>query len=185
MKPDIEHHKAWLKKDVADELYQALPKLKSNMWQRYALPDSNVTYNFFSKPKPLMVMNEALTRLTQTINDVFGFSLNVGVVNRYPNGKHGLGMHRDSGIPQLDPNSPIVMVSFGATRAFCLIHGSHKKTLRTVETLDAIPHEEIEVAHGDVLIMTPKCNKTWLHGLLKDDSVTESRTSITLRRHLY
>lgn len=86
---------------------------------------------------------------------------------------HYIGAHHDK-TTGLIPDSPIVTVSFGASRIFRLTHG--KTPDRTVRNF--------EVTAGTVLVMPWNTNKEWKHEVPHRKCDTGRRVSVTFRAFL-
>ncbi|ETO35163.1 hypothetical protein RFI_01908 [Reticulomyxa filosa] len=94
---------------------------------------------------------------------------NFALVNRYKDGKDYIGYHRDSD-NDLVPQSPIAMVSLGATRDFLFKHYSRQQRKKGDDTKfddDAITEVKIEVVSGSLLVINHPTNVFWYHSLPK------------------
>nr|WQM87195.1 alkylated DNA repair [Marseillevirus cajuinensis] len=94
---------------------------------------------------------------------------NYVLVNKYVDGEHHIGWHSDKETDLME-GYPIVSVSLGARRDFCLRlvnNHKHKKT--------------ISLGNGDVLVMLPGMQKVWQHCLPKRKNVVEPRYNLTFR----
>jgi len=142
--------------------------------------DPNVTYSFKGKAKPMFPMTPSLTTLQQLVSAALGWVPNCVVVNSYEPGS-GLYPHRDSTyIPQLGVDPTIVAVSFGTTRTFQL----HPHDPVTNKYDRSKPVIDLELGHGDLLVMHGPCDSLFKHGIPEQPDRAGSRVSLTFRRHL-
>lgn len=96
---------------------------------------------------------------------------NFCLANLYPDGRAALGWHSDQDGGGLVPGYPIVSLSLGARRRFCVLD---KETQKTV--LD------VELEHGDLLSMEGKhFQSLYLHRVPPSNAATP-RVSLTFRQ---
>ena len=96
------------------------------------------------------------------------FNFNFCLLTRYVDGHDYIGPHSDHA-RHLVPHSPIVSVSFGATRRFHFVHKIHKTKLN------------FNLKHGECLVIEPPTNDTYRHSLPKDPTCHTTRISLTFR----
>lgn len=106
--------------------------------------------------------------LFKFFNEKYKCKFNMMLINWYPNGNYYINMHSDDE-KQIIPNTPIVTISFGATRKFITLE-KHNGT-KTIYKLN----------DQDVLVMCGTFQKTHKHGIPKETNVDSMRISITLR----
>ncbi|ALX27545.1 putative alkylated DNA repair protein [Golden Marseillevirus] len=94
---------------------------------------------------------------------------NYVLVNKYVNGNHYIGWHSDKE-KRLDTKYPIVSLSLGAARDFCLRLIKDQKHKRN-----------ILLENGDLVVMLPGMQQTWQHCIPKRKNVTETRYNLTFR----
>jgi len=98
------------------------------------------------------------------------------LVNWYQDGSHSIGRHRDDE-KQLIPDSPIISFSLGATRKFRVRDYKDKKIL-----------QDIDMQHGDILVMGGKFQKDLTHEVPKitgkKGENTGPRINITFRQYI-
>lgn len=82
-----------------------------------------------------------------------------------------MGKHRDNE-PELDPETPVVSLSLGATRDFVL-HCLQPK---------GKPPLSLPLRHGDLLAMDPPTNDRWTHSVPVRKGVKAPRLNLTFRR---
>ena len=94
---------------------------------------------------------------------------NYVLINRYKDGNDSIGFHSDDE-KDLDLDSPIVGITFGAERDFILKSntGNKRHTLR--------------LHNGSMIIMHSPTNKYWKHSVPKRASVKAPRISLTFRK---
>lgn len=94
---------------------------------------------------------------------------NYVLVNKYLNGDHYIGWHSDKE-RDLMMGYPIISVSLGARRDFCLRLIKNHKHKRTMS-----------LGSGDVLVMLPGMQQIWQHCLPKRKGLDEPRYNLTFR----
>jgi len=103
--------------------------------------------------------------------------LNSVLINFYPNGSCIIPKHRDS--EELFGENPIILIiSLGCTRTmrFSKINPQSK-------SLKAENYYDIDLEPGSLLIMSGTTQKHYCHELLKSDTCTSERYSMTFRYH--
>ena len=96
-------------------------------------------------------------------------SFNSILLNKYRNGRDGIGWHSDNE-KSLGTNPVIASLSLGATRRFSL---RHKQTGERVD---------LALASGDLLVMNGSLQRQWQHSVPKTRRHCEARISLTFRR---
>jgi alkylated DNA repair dioxygenase AlkB len=154
------------------ELYDTLFKLNwsSSVRSSKLYGDPNVTYRVntknystvrdaidWSAVPELIPLNEKVKKLT-------GLNITACAIQCYPNGKIGIGAHRDK---EIGINENIVGLSLGATRIF--------RFARYDKQYD------IPLKSGSLYIIDGITNKYWSHEIVKDLEITEPRISLTFR----
>lgn len=191
--------KGWVSTVVADEWATDIVNETSKQWttQRafgacgpYYDPGhkmarfghEGVTYDYKGTPKPMHPMTHTLTFIGRYISFTFEetWHPNCVVVNTYAPTSN-MYPHRDGAyIPQLGDRPTIVGVSFGATRTFLL----HKLDQTTGKRLRDCPPLEIQLSHGDMIIMYGDCDSSYHHGIPAEPNASGTRLSLTYRRHI-
>mgnify|MGYP001247585789 CR=1 FL=1 len=141
-----------------------LPRLTA--W--YGEKGFNYTYSGI-KMNPLP-WNDDLLKIKDLIENIAKVSFNSVLLNLYRTGNDSVSWHSDDE-KEIDKNSPIASVSFGAIRDFQLKH-KQDKTLKRID---------IPLAHGSLLLMQPPTQEYWLHQLPKRKKVTDPRINLTFR----
>lgn len=94
---------------------------------------------------------------------------NYVLVNKYVDGKHYIGWHSDKE-RDLDKNYPIVSLSLGARRDFCMRLIEDKKHKRIVS-----------LGNGDLVVMMAGMQQIWQHSVPKRKKVDSPRYNLTFR----
>ncbi|GGY33140.1 alpha-ketoglutarate-dependent dioxygenase AlkB [Bacterioplanes sanyensis] len=146
--------------------WHPIPRLQS--WHG----DNNAHYRYsghLMAPKP---WTPALQQLRAQLSAFGLHHCNSVLCNLYRNGQDSMGWHSDDE-PELDPDQPIVSISLGTTRDFCLRpRGSRRQ------------HSKIALAHGSVLVMHPGMQQQWQHALPKRAGIASARINLTFRHIL-
>lgn len=100
-------------------------------------------------------------------------SFNSVLANLYRNGKDSMGWHADKE-KSLGKNPYIASLNFGAARLFKLQHNKGRQILN------------IELRHGDLLLMGGTLQHHWRHSVPKSRELKAARINLTFRniRHL-
>ena len=107
--------------------------------------------------------------LLKSVNEASGTSFNGCLLNLYRHGEDRMGWHADDE-PEIDQLQPIASLSLGATRDFCLRHRQ-----------DQHRRASLPLADGDLLIMHPGCQQTWMHGVPIRKRIKTLRINLTFR----
>lgn len=126
----------------------------------------NVSYSFSGVEFVGREWTRTLQNVRNIVSKEVGYDFNFVLINYYENGKNYISFHKDDE-PDLDPNAPIVSLSFGASRDFIFKkNGDSKKVL---------------LEHGSLLIIPSETNRTWSHGLPRRLNCTKPRYNLTFR----
>jgi len=155
----------------------------------FIVETNGLHYTYSSKLNIATEWPEIIRTVKQKIEDYIPFSVvfNVVLMNWYGYGGHHVGWHSDSET-DLISGTPIVSLSLGATRTFQLRHyedsrlGSLKTELNTKvknegymlseEEEKIVNYQvgedpdwnmEIDLSHGDLLVMSGDLQKFWRH----------------------
>lgn len=137
--------------------------------EQTAYGDEGLTYRYSGKTLSCLEWTDTLRKIKDYINDKFNLKLNFVLVNYYKDGSNYIGYHSDDE-KDLDPGSPIVSLSFGATRRFLLKDKQSKEVI------------EFRLKNNSCIIMKPGCQKKYKHSVPKEKNVTKSRLNLTFRR---
>jgi alkylated DNA repair dioxygenase AlkB len=112
---------------------------------------------------------EPLLEIKSRIEPSSDAKFNAVLLNLYRNGGDRMGWHSDDE-KELTPGSPITSVNFGATRRFMLRRRDDRSN-----------KIELDLAHGDVLIMRGETQKFWQHQVTKTAKQIGARINLTFR----
>ena len=129
--------------------------------------DESYTYTGVKlKPLESPIWLNVLKAKVQTIT---GNQYNSVLINKYRNGDDYVSYHQDNE-PELGRNPVIASLSFGSSRKF---------TLRSLA--DKNKKVEIELSHGDLLLMGQNIQYNWEHQLKKSTKSDGIRYNLTFR----
>ena len=98
-----------------------------------------------------------------------GLVFNSVLLNRYRDGRDGMGWHADDE-PELGRNPVIASVSFGATRRFRLRHRR-----------DRVEPITLPLTDGSLLLMAGETQHRWVHAVPKTTVAVGERLNLTFR----
>jgi alkylated DNA repair dioxygenase AlkB len=130
--------------------------------------DEGCSYTYSQVKKEPQAWTPELLEIKGRLEKLCGGVFNSCLLNLYHTGEEGMGWHSDNE-KELDPNSPIVSVSLGASRKFSFKH--------TTDT-DKV---NVTLQHGSVLLMHPPTQNYWVHSLLTTKVATPPRINLTFR----
>ncbi len=137
------------------------------LFQSYGQP-----YRFSGVDHPAVPVTPELARLVEWAGAALGVEFNQVLVNWYRDGHDYIGRHADDET-QIEPGTPIVTISLGATRKF------------RVRRDGAVVHDH-DMRHGDVLVMCGEFQRALTHEVVKvggaKGRAAGRRVSVTLRR---
>lgn len=118
-------------------------------------------------------MHYLVNTIRTLIDTRLGTDFNVCMLNRYDNQRNHLGWHADDS-PEQDPNHPIAVVSFGATRYIFIRENGFKGN---------VPDEDkFLLTPGSLFVMPAGFQETHQHKIPKHDSECGGRISLTFRK---
>ena len=137
-----------------------------------------------------MSMNTKLRDLTRRVEQAFGLpahSFNFCLINRYADKQSTITAHRDK-TDTLEPNTPIVTLSIGATREFVFaLHPSgarrigYKKVTEAKKAGVCVRHKFL-VQSGDAIMFSQDVNSEWTHSIPRSKVDVGVRFSLTFRK---
>ena len=133
--------------------------------QQTAYGDDEIKYKFSGVEVPAKPWLPVLQQIKQDLEQVTNQTFNFVLINRYNDGTHNIGYHKDDEGDLV--HTTIASLSFGATRDFLL------KKDKTVH--------KTPLGNGDLLLMCPPTNKHWKHSIPKRAGVSQPRISLTFR----
>ncbi len=177
-----EHRIGWLKPDLSKDWFELCHKQIA--WEQpqvcvYGqyhlvprlsafLADVSVNYRYSGVVHRGQGWPDWFIPLLKRVNESCGARFNGCLFNLYRNGDDRMGWHSDDE-PEIDAKSPIASLSFGASRP---LQFRHRMTRR---------REEVALAHGDLLVMDPDCQRLWMHALPPRRRIRTPRLNITFR----
>jgi alkylated DNA repair dioxygenase AlkB len=111
-----------------------------------------------------------LLKIKEAVEVHAGVVFNSLLLNQYRNGRDGVAWHADDE-RELGPNPVIGSLSFGAVRKFQL----RRKDNPMVK-------QEVELASGDLLVMSGRTQEFWLHQVPKTSAKVGPRINLTFRQ---
>lgn len=118
------------------------------------LPYYRFTVNDQFSHGMLSPMPPFINNICQKINNTLNIDLNHIVILLYRDGNDIIGFHKDKTL-DLDENAPIISLSLGCTRTYCLRDNNLKPTI----------HQEIELSNGTLLVLGPHTNNNFYHAI--------------------
>lgn len=136
----------------------------------------NITYRGIATTQPIIPWTDLppIIQLKELVEKITGQKYTVCVVQRYSNGYVGINPHRDK---EMVLGTRICGLSLGATRTI-----SFTKTIYG----NPIPLDQVNIPliSGSMYVMNPPTNQKWLHSIVKEPSIKESRISLTFRDYV-
>jgi len=131
--------------------------------------DPGAAYTYSGTAHEPLPWTPALQGIRSRIQDLTGHSFNSVLLNRYRDGRDGMGWHADDE-RELGRDPVIASVSLGATRRFKLRHRRLRDAVAT-----------IELAHGDLLLMAGPTQHAYVHAVPKTARPVGERVNLTFR----
>lgn len=133
--------------------------------------DSDAQYRYSQVTHTPLPWIAVLQTLREDMQSLCGDVFNSVLANLYRDGRDSMGCHADDE-KELGNNPLIASLSFGETRRLRFRHPVSGRRL------------DIELAHGDALIMAGEVQHHWRHELPKTRRLTQARINLTFRRIL-
>lgn len=164
---------------IFKELIDMKPTIKSKVivfGKEYDIPRWQQSYGKDYKfsgvtHKGIELKNDYIKKLLEFVNNDSKYIYTEILVNWYMNGTEYISDHSDDE-RELEKNSVIYSITFGATRDFVIVSKKDKKYKLV-----------IPLEHNDVVLMGGEMQKYYKHGVPKRLKVKEPRVNITFRRH--
>jgi alkylated DNA repair dioxygenase AlkB len=131
--------------------------------------DSDATYTYSGTAHTPLPWTDELSFVRERLQSLSGHRYNSVLLNLYRDGRDGMGWHADDE-PELGARPAIASVSLGATRRFRLRH-RRRSDLRCA----------LNLAHGDLLLMSGRTQHDWQHALAKTARPVGERINLTYR----
>ena len=131
--------------------------------------DDDAHYRYSGVDHLPQTWTEDLLAIKNDVDERCGQSFNSVLANLYRNGQDSMGCHADNE-KELGLNPIIASLSFGDSR---FLRFRHNKTRQKLE---------VELAHGDLLLMAGDLQHNWRHELPKSKKTKLPRINLTFRR---
>lgn len=131
--------------------------------------DPECLYTYSGVQKSPQGWTQELLQIKHKLEEAFGHTYNSCLLNLYHTGKEGMGWHSDDE-KELDSDTPIASLSFGAQRKFAFRHKQDKTTSSLI------------LENGSLLIMHPPIQEHWHHALLRTQTIIGPRINLTFRK---
>jgi alkylated DNA repair dioxygenase AlkB len=193
------HWPAWIPRDEGDALEQQLcaevhwkQEAITLYGRRHPLPrltcwmaDPGCGYRYSGLENVLEPWSPAAEQLRRQLEVFTGWRFNSLLLNRYRDGRDAMGWHADDE-PELDPAAPIASLSLGASRDFRLRQRPSPRAggpppAGYVSASEACAPFNLELAHGDLLLMEPPTQQWWQHAVPRRLRVQRQRLNLTFR----
>ena len=129
-----------------------------------------VPYNYSGTIWPETPIPAPLVPVLAAVAGAVGYEPNNCLANYYPTGDSTMGYHADS-VAELEPCTGISIVSLGAARAISFRRDADRSKVH-----------ELLLEGGSLLHMTAAMQSAWRHAVLRAESVSAGRISLTFRR---
>ena len=130
--------------------------------------DAQAHYRYSGVEHSPQPWTKDLLELRAAVEAVCQHRFNSVLANLYRNGQDSMGCHADDE-KELGQNPLIASLSFGATRLLRFKHPASGGKL------------DLDLAHGDLLIMAGALQHHWRHELPKTRKIVEPRINLTFR----
>jgi alkylated DNA repair dioxygenase AlkB len=131
--------------------------------------DPSATYTYSGTAHAPRPWNDELLLIRRRLQSLTGHPYNSVLLNLYRDGRDGMGWHADDE-SELGAQPVIASVSLGATRRFRLRHRRRSH-----------PGCALDLAHGDLLLMSGRTQHDWQHMLAKTARPVGERINLTYR----
>ena len=132
--------------------------------------DPGTAYTYSGTAHEPLPWTPALQSIRDRVEALTGHSFNSVLLNRYRDGRDGMGWHADDE-RELGHEPAIASVSLGATRRFKLRHRRRREAVTA-----------IELTHGDLLLMAGATQHAYVHAVPKTTRTVGERINLTFRR---
>jgi alkylated DNA repair dioxygenase AlkB len=134
--------------------------------------DPGTSYTYSGTAHEPQSWTPQISAIRDRVERLCGFGFNSVLLNRYRDGRDGMGWHADDE-PELGRNPVIASVSFGATRRFRLRHRRN-----------AMEPVTLPLTSGSLLLMSGATQHHWVHAVPKTAVPVGERVNLTFRRLL-
>ncbi len=134
--------------------------------------DTNAHYRYSGVDHVPLPWTAELLALKADVEAMCGHPFNSVLANLYRDGRDSMGCHADNE-KELGRNPVIASLSFGETRLLRFRHPQSECRL------------DVDLEHGDLLIMAGELQHHWRHELPKTRKAKQPRINLTFRRIIY
>ena len=131
--------------------------------------ESGAHYKYSGVDHTPQAWTDILLTIKQDVEKVCGRDFNSVMANLYRNGQDSMGCHADNE-KELGQNPLIASLSLGEQR---LLRFRHQHTRQKLD---------IELMHGDLLLMAGELQHHWRHELPKTKKLKKARINLTFRK---
>lgn len=131
--------------------------------------DAEAHYRYSGVNHQPQAWTSVLAELRSNVETACGHGFNSVLANLYRDGRDSMGCHADDE-KELGRNPLIASLSFGDSR---LLRFKHRSTGQKLD---------IELGHGDLLVMAGELQYHWRHELPKTRRSKQARVNLTFRR---
>lgn len=170
MKPDILLDEAFL--TDGDALFAQLAEgvVWDERMRARKTASFGTAYNYSGITYGAVPMHPLLVPIVEKLEARLGFRPNNCLLNFYESGESTMGFHSDS-TDELMPGTGVAIVSLGTERSITFQSKQDKQ----------IQHS-YPLKSGSLLYMSAEIQHAWKHAILKQDSVSGGRISLTFRQ---
>ena len=133
--------------------------------------NESIGYKYSKKLVASKQLTPLLSQLLNQINEKFESDFNGILINKYIDGNDNIGKHSDD--ESALSNAGVVIISYGAERTFRIRNKNDGAIVNNVKT-----------KANEILIMSGDFQKEFTHEIPVEKKVTETRYSLTFRKHL-
>ena len=139
-----------------------IPKRKTTIYG-----DSSKTYYYSGQKRELLNMTKSLQEINDKLKEKYNVEFNCVLCNYYEDGEAYIGYHSDNE-KDIDQTKPIISLSFGGERDFCIKDNETKKVIK------------YKLENKSLLYMGKNTQKYYQHSLPKRKK-SEPRINLTFR----
>jgi alkylated DNA repair dioxygenase AlkB len=139
------------------------------------MADPGYRYRYSGIEQQAVPWMAGLAPLRQQLETLCGHELNALLLNHYRDGNDAMGCHADDE-PELVRDASIASISLGASRTLRFKPKPRSALAAGCEALN------LELGHGDLLVMDPPTQQHWLHELPRRRRVQSLRNNLPSRR---
>jgi len=161
-----------------DKLWNSIPWIRVAPRDECWMNDFGLQYTYGSgrgvrtyDPVPI---SEPVRYAMDVVNAMYDSTLDVCFINGYRDCRDQLGWHSDDS-PEVDPEAPIAVVSFGAEREIWIKPQGAKG--------EVPPEDRFLLGDGSVFIMPAGFQETHYHKIPKHSAECGPRISLTFRKY--